>query len=342
MKLSRIAQAIGCTVPAGAEGIEITRVAAPEEADEHAMVFVAGPAFEQAARASRAAAAIARPGTDCGDKVLLASADPYLAYARAALLFEDRSPLFDTPVDPSAVVHRDATVDPSAFVGPGSVIGRGCRVGARTVIGARCVVENNARIGCDCRIDSGAVIRRDVRIGDRVIIQSGAVIGSEGFGNAMGTDGWVRIPCFGTVVIEDDAEIGANATIDRGNFAATRIRRGARLDNMVHVAHNVEIGEHTAIAAQTGISGSTRLGNRVLVGGQAGFVGHIEIGDGAFVGAQAGVSKSVAAGAKVTGYPARDLMTMRRIDAALSRLPELVKELRELHRRLERLERGAA
>jgi UDP-3-O-[3-hydroxymyristoyl] glucosamine N-acyltransferase len=134
------------------------------------------------------------------------------------------------------------------------------------------------------------------------------------------------------VVIEDDVHVGANVTVDRGNFGSTTVRRGARIDNLVHIAHNVEIGEHSALAAQVGISGSTAIGKHVLVGGQAGFVGHITIGDGAFVGAQAGVSKGVEPGAKVTGYPARDLMTMRRIDAGLAKLPELIKRVRALGR----------
>jgi UDP-3-O-[3-hydroxymyristoyl] glucosamine N-acyltransferase len=193
-------------------------------------------------------------------------------------------------------------------------------------------MEKGASTGADCRIDSGAVLRRNVRIGNRVIIQSGAVVGSEGFGNAMAPEGWVRIPCFGTVVIEDDAEIGANVTIDRGNFAPTVIGRGARIDNLVQIAHNVEIGAHTAMAAQVGISGSTRVGSRVMIGGQAGFVGHITIGDGAFVGAQAGVRSSVNPGAKVSGYPARDLTAMHRIDVALERLPDALKELRRLRK----------
>jgi UDP-3-O-[3-hydroxymyristoyl] glucosamine N-acyltransferase len=176
-------------------------------------------------------------------------------------------------------------------------------------------------------------------MGNHVIVQSGAVVGSEGFGNAVDAEGaFVRIPCFGNVVIEDDVEIGANTTIDRGNFASTILHRGVKIDNLVHIAHNVIIGEHSALAAQAGISGSTRLGRRVMVGGQAGFVGHITIGDRTFVGAQAGVSKGTEAGAKITGYPARDIAKMRRIDASLAQLPQMVKELRKLRRRVAELQ----
>jgi UDP-3-O-[3-hydroxymyristoyl] glucosamine N-acyltransferase len=170
-----------------------------------------------------------------------------------------------------------------------------------------------------------------------VIIQSGAVIGSDGFGNANDGPVYRRIPAFGNVVIEDDVDIGANTTVDRGNFEPTTIRRGVKIDNLVHVAHNVIIGEDTAIAAQTGISGSTKIGNRVIIAGQAGFVGHITIGDGSFIGAKAGISKSVAPGEKVTGYPARDFMTMRRIEAAQASLPALLKEIKQMKKEIDQL-----
>jgi UDP-3-O-[3-hydroxymyristoyl] glucosamine N-acyltransferase len=222
-------------------------------------------------------------------------------------------------------------VHAGAHVGPGSIIGGNCTIGDRTVIAAGCVIEKNVTIAEDCRIDSGVIIRSNTLIGSRVIIQSGTVIGSDGFANARRADGsWVHIPCFGKVIIEDDVQIGANVTIDRGNFEPTIIRRGCRLDNLIQVAHNVEIGENCAIAAQVGISGSTIFGKRVLVGGQAGFAGHISIGDDSFVGAQSGVSKSVDPGNKITGTPARDLMSVRRTEVAQTKLPELLKDVKKL------------
>jgi UDP-3-O-[3-hydroxymyristoyl] glucosamine N-acyltransferase len=243
-------------------------------------------------------------------------------------------------VAPSAVIDPTAETGHGVSVGPLSVIGAKVRIGERTVVGARCVIEAGTIIGAGCRIDSGAVIRANTVIGNRVIIQSGAVIGSDGFGNAREKSGrYVRIPCFGNVVIGDDVDIGACSTIDRGNFGSTEIGQGVKLDNLVHVAHNVTVGEHTAIAAQTGISGSTRIGKRVMIGGQAGFVGHIDIGDDSFIGAKAGVSNDVKPGDKVTGYPARDIMTLRRIEAAESRLPELLKETKRLRKEIEELKR---
>ncbi len=338
MKLSRIAQTLDCSIAPEDADREVTEISSPEDAVPSSIVFVADPRVLDAITASKAGFVIARPGTELPGKTVLAVQDPYLGYARVAQLFENRQPLFEEPLHPTAYVHPEATLGPDTWVGPGSVIGKGCRIGAHTVLGARCVVENDVEIGEECRLDAGAVIRRGCRIGNRVIIQSGAVIGSEGFGNAVENGEFVRIPCFGTVVIEDDVEIGANCTIDRGNFADTTVGRGTRIDNLVHLAHNCRVGEHSALAAQVGVSGSTTIGNHVLVGGQAGFVGHIHIGDNAFIGAQAGVSKGVEDGGKVTGTPARELMTTRRIDAVQSRLPELAKTVRDMSRRLKALE----
>jgi UDP-3-O-[3-hydroxymyristoyl] glucosamine N-acyltransferase len=331
VKLSRIAQHLGCAVDPAYADVDISDISDPQGAGERSVTFVSDPSYLPLAGASRAKAVIVKPGCVLGGKILLEVKDPYLACAKVAQLFEDTTPLFDGPVHHTSIIHPSASVHESVFVGPYSVVGKGCRVGRGTVIGAHCVVENGSAVGEDCRIDSGAVIRRQCVIGNRVIIQSGAVIGGEGFGNARQDDGrWIRIPSFGAVIIEDDAEIGANTTIDRGTFGPTVIGKGAKIDNLVMVAHNVTIGEHTAIAAQAGLSGSTSIGKRVMIAGQAGFAGHFSVGDDAFVGAQAGVAKGVEKGGKVTGTPARGLMAQRRVEAAQLRLPELVKEMRRL------------
>lgn len=337
MKLSEIALLLNCSVPDEVAGKEITGITSVDQADDTSITFLSDAKIKDAAASSNATVIIVKKGTLINGKINLEVDDPYLGYAKVAQLFEDTTPLFEGPVHPSAIVDPSSRIDPSVFIGPGSVVGKECLIGENTIVGARCVIENNSRIGSDCRIDSGVIIRRDTIIGNRVIIQSGAVIGSEGFGNAMENGKFVRIPCFGNVVIEDEAEIGANVTVDRGNFKPTIIRRGARIDNLVQVAHNVEVGEDSAIAGQAGISGSTRIGKGVLIAGQAGLVGHIEIGDGAFIGAKAGVSKSVKPGEKVTGYPARDLMKMRRIEAAQLYLPEMKRELRKIRKEIEEL-----
>jgi UDP-3-O-[3-hydroxymyristoyl] glucosamine N-acyltransferase len=331
VKLSRIAQHLGCACEPAQADIDIAGIADPKSADERSITFVSSPKYLPLAQESRACAVIVGPGCTVAGKILLEVNNPYLGFAKVAQLFEDRSPLFDGPVHPSSSIHPSAIVDPTVFVGPYSVVGKECRIGRDTVLGAHCIVENNTVIGEDCRIDSGVIVRRRCVIGNRVIIQSGAVIGGEGFGNAREEDGrWERIPSFGTVVIEDDAEIGANTTIDRGTFEPTVIGKGVKIDNLVMVAHNVTVGDHTAIAAQAGLSGSTIIGKRVMIAGQAGFAGHFAVGDDAFVGAQAGVAKAVDNGEKVTGTPARDLMAQRRVEAAQMHLPELLKEVRRL------------
>lgn len=335
MKLSRIARELGCPLDPSFGDIEINGFAVPVEADGQTLTFVSDPKYLPLAEQSGAGAVIVKKGKPAAGKLCLEVDDPYVAFAKAAQLFEDRSPLFEGPVHPTAAVHSSAQVDKTAFVGPCSVIGKDCKIGARTIVGAHCVVENGATVGEDCRIDSGVVIRRKCRIGNRVIIQSGAVVGSEGFGNARDGEKWVRIPSFGTVIIEDDAEIGACTTIDRGTLENTIIGRGARLDNLVQVAHNVRIGDHCAVAAQAGFSGSTHLGKRVIVGGQAGFAGHLEIGDDVFVNAQSGVGKDIEKGARISGSPTRDFMTLRRAEAAQMKLPEALKEIRRLRQELD-------
>lgn len=339
MKLSLIARTLGTSLPTGIVDGEIAGIASPQSADDRQITFLAKKEFSSAIASSRCAAVIVRKGETVPGKVCLETDDPYVGYAKIAQAFEDTRPLWGEGVAPSSIIDPTAKVASAVSIGPLSVIGANVSIGERSRIGAHCVIEKESVIGADCRIDSGVVIRSKTVIGNRVIILSGAVIGSDGFGNARENKRYIRIPCFGNVVIEDDVDIGAGTTIDRGNFEPTVIHRGSKLDNLIHVAHNVTIGSDTAIAAQAGISGSTRIGERVIIAGQAGFVGHIEIGSDSFVGAKAGVSKDVKPGEKVTGYPARDIMTVRRIEAAEARLPELLKEVKRLRKDIEELKR---
>jgi UDP-3-O-[3-hydroxymyristoyl] glucosamine N-acyltransferase len=337
MLLSDVVKALGTSMPDGAADEQINAIRSPELAGENDIVFLANPRYRDEINDSSARFVITSPGHIFEGKICIEVPDPYVGYARVAQLFENRSSVFGSGIAPSAVIDSSAMLHDSVSVGPGTVIGAGVTVGAGTRIGARCVIEKGTSIGSECRVDSGVIIRCDTEIGNRVIIQSGVIIGSDGFGNARENGVFIRIPAFGNVIIRDDADIGANTTIDRGNFAPTVIGKGVKLDNLVHIAHNVTIDEHTAIAAQTGISGSTRVGKRVIIAGQAGFVGHIEIGDDAFIGAKAGVSKEVKPAAKITGYPARDLMTMRRIEAAQMSLPQLLKEIKQLRKEVDAL-----
>jgi UDP-3-O-[3-hydroxymyristoyl] glucosamine N-acyltransferase len=336
VRLAALAQVLGTGVPAQWESFEVTRLSSPQDADEHSLVFLSDQSYRVAVEKSAARVVIAQPGIALEGKVVLAVKDPYLGFAQAGRLFEDTTPPFEHSLH--AVIDPSARLGANVVVGPLSVVGRNVAIGENSILAAGCIIEKEVSIGRDCLIESGAVIRRGCKLGDRVIIQSNAVIGSEGFSNAKNGDAWERIPSFGNVVIEDDAWIGACTCIDRGALGPTLIGRGARIDNLVDIAHNVSIGEHTAIVAQTGIAGSTKIGKRVTLAGQTGFVGHIEVGDDVFVGAKAGVSKSIPPGTKVTGYPAREFMKMRRIDAASNQLPELLKEVKELRKKIQELE----
>ena len=218
------------------------------------------------------------------------------------------------------------------------VIEGGVVIGDRTTILPGTCILRHSRIGSDCLIYPNVVIREYTEIGARVILHGGVVLGSDGFG--FMTEGSVlhKVPQIGRVVLEDDIEVGANTCIDRATTGTTRVRRGTKIDNLVQVAHNVEIGEVSLLCAQVGVSGSTQVGSRVKLAGQAGLVGHIRIGDGAVVGAQGGVTKSVPPETCVSGYPARPHAAAVRQQAALARLPELLDELREMRQRLAALE----
>jgi UDP-3-O-[3-hydroxymyristoyl] glucosamine N-acyltransferase len=205
-------------------------------------------------------------------------------------------------------------------------------------VGALCYVGRGTVIGSGCQLHPGVIVREDCRLGDRVIVHSGTVIGSDGFGFAWDGGCHRKIPQAGGVVIEDDVEIGAGCAIDRGTVGDTRIGRGSRFDNLVHIGHNVQIGENSLLIAQVGIGGSTRVGKQVILAGQVGIVGHVEIGDGVQIGAQAGVISSIPAGTKVWGYPAMPLQQSKRVYASIKRTPELIREVKELSERLAQLE----
>lgn len=339
--LQKIAAVLGCTPPSGMQDRDFDALVPPAQATERNLTFVADKRYAADAVRSKAGVVIVKHGQAIPGKICLEVDDPYLGFALVSNLFEDKTPCFEGPLHPTAFIDTTAQLGASVAVGPYAVLGKNCLIGERTVIGAGCIIEPGCSIGRDCRIYSGVIICKDTRVGNNVVIQPGAVLGSDGFGNARCADGsWVRIAQLGSVVIEDDVEIGANTAIDRGALGQTIVGKGVKLDNLVQIAHNVVLGENSAVASQTGVSGSTVFGKRVLVGGQAGFVGHITIGDDAFIGAKAGVSKDVAPGGKVTGYPARDFMKMRRIEAAESELPELLKEVKRLRKEIEELKKN--
>src|SRR5205823_5902096 len=242
-------------------------------------------------------------------------------------------------IHPTCVLGARVTVGAESSLGPYVVVGNDVTLGERVQVHAHAVIEDDVQIGPDSILHAQVTVRRGCRLGARVVVQSGAVIGSDGFGYAQDAERrHIHIPQIGRVVLEDDVEIGANATVDRAMLGVTRIGRGTKLDNLVHIAHNVQIGEDVAIAAAVFVAGSARIGNRVLIGGWVGIRDHAVIGDDAIVHADTGVSQDVAPGDVVAGHPAWPAKSQRRAEAAYRRPPELVRGLRGLTRRLRRPE----
>ena len=333
LRLADIADKIGARLE-GDGAVEITGVAPIERAVPGEISFVANSRYNKHIATTGASALVLDPDTQCDRIPVLRHENPYLTMAHVVDLLYPEKPVADTGRHPSAVVDSDAKVDPSVSIGALGVVSRGASIGRNTQIAPSAFIGENVTIGDDCRIYPGVRILYDCKIGDRVIIHPGVVIGSDGFGFAESPAGLKKIRQIGWVEIGDDVEIGSNTTVDRGAIGPTRIGRGTKIDNLVQIAHNVEIGEHCIIVSQVGISGSTKLGNQVVLGGQVGMVGHIELGDGVRVAAQSGIKNSVPAGKTIFGTPARDIMEAKRIEAALNRLPELLKRVKALENRL--------
>lgn len=315
---------------------QIQRVATLAHADSNAVSFFANAAYQQQLEATAAGAVILKPEhSDACPTATLLCADPYLAYARIAAELHPAPPLL-AGVHSSAAVASSATLGEGVCVAANAVIGEHCRIGANVLIGPGCVVGDNARVGDGTRLLANSTVMHDVVIGRRCIVHPGAVIGADGFGNAPSPEGWVKVPQLGTVVIGDDVEIGANTTIDRGAIDDTVIGNGVRLDNLIQIAHNVRIGEHTAIASQSGIAGSTTIGRRCMFAGQTGFVGHITICDDVVIGGATMVTKDInSPGFYTASFPAEPGRDWKRRVARFRKLDELA-------RRVGRLEKGTS
>ena len=308
----------------------ITGVAPLDTAGPGDISFLSNRRYLPQARRTRAGAVLTGPDAGLEGANLLVVANPYLALAVLLETFHPQ-PRPAPGVSGAAIVGADARIDKDATILAGAVVGDRCRVAARAVIMSGVVLCEDVSIGKETVIHPNVTIYERCVVGDRVIIHAGTVIGSDGFGFARDGARHRKIPQVGNVVISDDVEIGANVTVDRGTFGSTCIGRGTKIDNLVQVAHNVQIGENALLVAQSGISGSTRLGNNVTIAGQSGAVGHIELGDGAIVGAKSAVTHDLPPGAFVIGHPAIDARLWKRAAALFSRLPEF-------RRRLSRLE----
>jgi len=260
--------------------------------------------------------------------------DPYRALAKLLTLVEKRPNR--TGIEPMAFVHEEAVVGNEVYIGAFSYISKGARIGNNVKIFPQVYISEDVIIGDDTWVYSGARIHNNSVIGNHCIIHSGAVIGGDGFGFApvTGSD-FTKVPQIGNVVIEDYVEIGSNTTIDRATIGSTILRKGVKLDNLIQIAHNVEIGENTVIAAQTGISGSTRIGRNCMIGGQVGIIGHITIADGTRIAAQSGIGQSVReTGAAIQGSPAFEVMPYQRSYVLFKKLPEMADRIKQLEQKI--------
>ena len=338
MKLRELAERLACRLE-GDGDIEIRGIGGLEQAGEGDVTFLANPKYTQALLRTRASAAIVGDAVAEAPCALLRAEHPYLAFANALSVFARVSSPppgihVQSAVSPDAVLGRDVSI------GPFSSVGRGARIGDRTVIHPNVCIGEGAIIGDDCVVHSHVAVRERVVIGNRVILQNGAVIGSDGYGFVRRPDGThQKIPQTSSVIIEDDVEIGANTTVDRPAVGETRIKSGAKIDNLVQIAHGVTIGRNTLLAGQVGIAGSTNVGDNVTLAGQVGVAGHVTIGNGVTAVGQSGITNSLPDGAFVSGYPAIDNREWLKASIIFRKLPEWRKRLADLERRILDLEK---
>jgi UDP-3-O-[3-hydroxymyristoyl] glucosamine N-acyltransferase len=331
-----IASWIGAAVD-GDESRLIARVAKIEEAGEGDISFLANPKYLKHLESTKASAVIvgkqvAAPNRTDHPPVLLRVDDPYVAFLRVLVVFNPPEAPLPPGIHPRAEIAASAVIGANVRIGALAVIGERCRIGDDAMILAGTVLGNDVTVGSQSLLYANVTVRERCVIGSRVIVHSGTVIGSDGFGFAPKPDGtYEKIPQMGIVVVEDDVEIGANCTLDRATMGETRIERGAKLDNLIQVAHNVTIGAHTVAAAQAGFSGSTKIGKRNMIGGQVGFSGHLEIADDSKFGAQSGIHRSVSkSGQTFMGTPAVPFREASKIMGSWPQLPDALADIRAL------------
>ncbi len=333
LRLGELARRFGCELLGDPESA-VSRVATLANADPDAISFLANSAYRQELQSTRAGAVILREqDAEACPVPALVCPGPYETYARVASLLHP-APAYPPGVDPSAVVAVSASIASGAHVSANAVVGEDAVIAEGVVIGPGAVVGPRCRVGSGTRLHANVTLVEDVTLGERCIVHSGAVIGCDGFGNARSDSGWIKVPQVGGVRIGDDVEIGANTTIDRGAIEDTVIENGVRLDNLIQIAHNVRIGEHTAMASLSGVSGSTVIGKRCMFGGQSGIVGHIRICDDVVIGGATMVSKDITEpGFYTASFPAEKGAEWKRKVARFRRLGDLAN-------RIARLEKG--
>ena len=338
----QIAGLIGGTIEGNADAT-VQTFAKIEEGMEGAISFLANPKYEPYLYSTASSVVLVNNDFSPSQPVkatLIRVPNAYEAIARLLSFYESQMAKRQG-IHPTAVIEESASVGEDCYIGPYVYIGEGVTVGCGTQIYAHSVVEKGASVGDDCLIYPNVSIYHECVIGSRVILHSGCVIGADGFGFAPGAEGYEKIPQIGRVEIEDDVEIGANTCVDRSTMGATRIHRGVKLDNLVQVAHNCEVGSHTVMSAQVGVAGSTKIGEWCMFGGQVGIAGHALIGDRTLSGAQAGIAGSIRKGhVTVQGSPAIDAKVFARASAVFKNLPEMYREFYRMKEELEALKAG--
>jgi UDP-3-O-[3-hydroxymyristoyl] glucosamine N-acyltransferase len=335
-KLADLASDLGADL-VGDGNLEIHGVRPLDTAGVEHLSFLHNPKYVKEAQSSDAGAILVADPEPLPGRNLLVCPEPYLGLARALEVFYPVARP-EPGVHPSAVVADSVSVGEGASIGPLAMAAEGAVVGDRTVVGAGCVLGPGVVIGADCVLHPRVVIAEQCRIGDRCVVHSGTVIGSDGFGYATVEGTHHKVPQVGIVVLEDDVELGANVCVDRAALGETRIGRGTKVDNLVQIAHNVEIGEHCLLVAQVGISGSTHIGHHTVFAGQAGCSGHLKIGSGVVLAARAAAYKDVPDGATMAGAPARPHREWLKANANLQRLDGLREKVKQLEERLAALE----
>ncbi len=323
-----IAELIGGSVD-GDPQVQVSTVSPIESGFPGSLSFLANPKYNEFVLTTKASVVIVKNDFEAEFDVkptLIRVADPYSCFALLLQKYDE----MNRPkpgIHPSAVISDSATIGKNVTLSAGVVVEDNAVVGDGCILGAHVVLEKNAKVGNGCKLHTGSRVLHDCIVGNNCTLHAGVTIGSDGFGFAPSDVAYSKIPQVGNVVLEDDVEIGSNSTIDRATMGSTIIRKGVKLDNLIQVAHNVEIGEHTVIAAQTGIAGSTKIGSRCMIGGQVGIIGHLKIGDNVKIAAQSGVGNNLPDNAIVQGSPAFEVGNYRRSYVSFRRLPETLKAI---------------
>ncbi|HXD31904.1 MAG TPA: UDP-3-O-(3-hydroxymyristoyl)glucosamine N-acyltransferase [Pyrinomonadaceae bacterium] len=340
MKLSELATLTLSKVEGSSDDIEIVGAAGLDEAAAGHVTFLSNPRYTPRLKTTRASAVYLAENVELGrnDIAVLRAADPYLAYTRALRVLNPEAPV-TAFIHPSAVIDSTAKLADNIWIGACAVIGARVEIGSGVRIFPNATIYDDVVIGNDSVIHSGVAVRERTQLGQRVVIHNNSVIGCDGFGFAKDEERrWLKIPQTGRVVIEDDVEIGAGATIDRASVGESRLGRGTKIDNLVQIGHSCTIGEDSLLCAQVGLAGSSHIGSRVILAGQVGIAGHLTIGDDVVVTAKSATSHDVPAGKMISGIPAFDNRDWLRSTAAFRRLGEMARTIRQLEKKLAAIE----